>query len=515
VDFETDVFLSYAHIDNKRPMSDEDTSDGWVTDLHRALQNRLSQLLGQESHIWRDPKLQGDEVFADALIERLRCAATLVSVLSPAYVNSEWCEKELSEFCQCAESQGGLRIGDKLRLFKVIKTPVPLEQHPAVLQAVLGYEFFRKKPDTDKVEEFDRIFGKHAEIDFWIKLDDLAQDLSALLKRLGAVPAATKAPETSAPGAVYLALTPPDLSEERASIKRDLEQQGVTVLPGAPYAGDGPAFEAAIRRDLDRCRLSVHMIGRTYGDVPRGATRSLFEIQNVLAVERAARAGFARLIWMPPHLVPDDPRQQHVIEQLRLEPQMPQSTDLLETPLEDLKTVITAWLTGRPQPPAAAAASAAPAPATAGGQDYPQLYCVYDIKDVDAIAPWEKFLFNEFEVIRPVFTGDGADIRNAHEDSLRNCDGVLIFYGSGSEFWLRQKLREVQKSPGFGRTQPLPVVGVCLVPPDTPEKNRFATHDAIVVSQLSGFSPNLLQPFVARVKEARSSGRDNAGQTAV
>ena len=31
------------------------------------------------------------------------------------------------------------------------------------------------------------------------------------------------------------------------------------------------------------------------------------------------------------------------------------------------------------------------------------------------------------------------------------CDGVLIYYGAGNEMWLRRKLREVQKSAGYGR----------------------------------------------------------------
>jgi hypothetical protein len=34
-------------------------------------------------------------------------------------------------------------IGTKSRIFKVIKTPVELSQHPPVVQGLLGYEFFK------------------------------------------------------------------------------------------------------------------------------------------------------------------------------------------------------------------------------------------------------------------------------------------------------------------------------------------------------------------------------------
>ena len=83
-----------------------------------------------------------------------------------------------------AKTQGGLHIQDKARLFKVLKTPVPLQQLPAELQAVIGYEFFKVDPESGRVRELDEIFGPEAERDFWLKLDDLAHDMCDLLQLL-------------------------------------------------------------------------------------------------------------------------------------------------------------------------------------------------------------------------------------------------------------------------------------------------------------------------------------------
>jgi hypothetical protein len=69
---------------------------------------------------------------------------------------------------------------------------------------------------------------------------------------------------------------------------------------------------------------------------------------------------------------------------------------------------------------------------------------------------------------------------------------------------VRRKLREIQKSAGYGRTKPRPATGICLVPPRTSEKERFRTHEAAVVSQWEGFAPGSLQPFVAQLKAGRS-----------
>src|SRR6202040_4063517 len=127
MNFEGDAFISYAHLDNVELI---EGNKGWVTNLHRALEVRVAQLLGKPPHIWRDPKLSGNDVFEDALVERLRGVAALIPVVSPRYVKSEWARRELAEFCKAAEAQGGVRFRDKARIFKVLKTPVPIEAHP-------------------------------------------------------------------------------------------------------------------------------------------------------------------------------------------------------------------------------------------------------------------------------------------------------------------------------------------------------------------------------------------------
>ena len=65
--FEGDAFISYAHLDNVELVEGR---RGWVANLHRALEVRVGQLLGKSPHIWRDPKLSGNDLFAEALLEK-------------------------------------------------------------------------------------------------------------------------------------------------------------------------------------------------------------------------------------------------------------------------------------------------------------------------------------------------------------------------------------------------------------------------------------------------------------
>jgi hypothetical protein len=495
MNFQGDAFISYAHMDDVELIEGR---KGWVANLHRALEIRVGQLLGKPPEIWRDPKLQGNDFFGEALIERLRRVVSLISVVSPRYVKSEWARRELAEFCKAAEEQGGVHFRDKARIFKVLKTPVPLELHPPELKSLLGYQFFNIDPDTGRVRELDEVFGPEAQRDFWMRLDDLAHDVCCLLEMVEASGTAVVPKADEAQGIVFLAQTTFDLREQREVIKRDLQQHGYTVLPGSALPQVESEVKEAVRADLAQCQMSIHLIGKTFSLVPEGGMLSLLEIQNELAIERGSESDFSRLLWIPPGLQVEDERQRKVIEHLRMDPRIQKGADLLETFLEDLRTVIQERLKESQKP---APAPSRPSSSAIAGNGHARLYLIYDQRDALITSPWEDYLFEqELEVIRPVFEGDEAEIREYHEENLRSCDGALIFYGLGNECWLRRKLRELQKSPGYGRIKPIPIVAISLVPPRTPNKERFRTHEALVIPQWDGFSSEPLKPFISNLK---------------
>lgn len=497
--YEGDAFISYAHIDN---VGATDEQKGWVANLHRALETKVAQRLGRKSRIWRDPKLAGNDNLSEALIEQLRGAAALVSVLSPGYVRSEWCRRELEEFCR-STGPHDVTVREKARIFKVLKTPVPIEQHPVELRPLLGYEFFKIDPDTGRVRELDEMFGPDAERDFWLKLDDLVHDMCELLQQLDGQ--GTVSASAVSRGAIFLAETTSDLREQRDAIKRDLQQHGYTVLPSNPLPLSAPDAAAAIRSSLAICRMSIHMVGRNYSLIPEGGVASMLEAQNDLAIERERAGSFSRLIWIPRGLKVTDDRQLGVIERLRMDLRIQEGADLLETSLEDLRTAIAATLRRNEQQ-----VSRRPVAAPTV-----QVYLLHDQRDTDAIAPWADFLFNDFEVVLPVFSGDETDLRQYHEENLRTCDGVMILHGTANEAWLRRKLVELQKSTGYGRTKAKPEIAICLIPPHTPEKARFRTHQAAVVPQWEGLSPEPLRPFVSALKaKGEERQRDRPGDFA-
>ena len=459
--FDGDAFISYAHLDN---VGLSEGHKGWVANLRRALEVRVAQLLGKRSRIWWDPKLQGNDVLRRHTDEQLQRVARWCPSISPRYDQVGMVPERADGVLQGRAEQGGVRLEDKSRIFKVLKTPVPLELHPPELQPLLGYEFFKVDPSTGRFRELDEIFGPEAEKDFWLKLDDLAHDMCGLLEMLDNPQPTAGAPDD----AVYLAETTSDLREQREAIKRDLQQHGHTVLPTRALPPSASEVTAAMREDLAHCRMSIHMIGRTYSLVPEGADASLLEIQNGLAIERARHGRFTRLVWIPSGLQVDDQRQRKVIDDIRMDQRIEKGADLLETTLEDLHTVVGSLLLRDPKPLERPAVT----PTTTGTS--PQVYLMHDSRDADVVTPWVDFLFKDFEVIHPIFTGDEAEMREYHEENLRTCDGALIFYGAGQRSaGCGASCANCRRAPGYGRTKPHAARG------DLPDRAEDARERAL------------------------------------
>jgi hypothetical protein len=285
--FDNDIFISYTHIDNQ-PLT-EVSQKGWIDQFHFALETRLNQLIGEKSRVWRDKKLRGNDEFDETITKQFPKTALLVSILSPRYLKSDWCLKELNEFFDAAEHSGGLRVQGKSRVFKVIKTHVPLEEHPAELKGLLGYPFYEIEHGTDRPREF--VIDPHdyeTFKKFRLKLDDLAYEILDLLQVLRKNSSSPPGSTPSASGeAIYLADTTSDLTELRNQIKRDLRQRGYSILPDKPLPLNLRDLKNAMRENLAASKLSVHLIGGAYGIVPEGAEHSIVRLQVELTATSA------------------------------------------------------------------------------------------------------------------------------------------------------------------------------------------------------------------------------------
>jgi hypothetical protein len=489
--FEHDVFISYSHIDNQALTEGQ---KGWIDQFHYALERRLNQLLGNESKLWRDPKLCGNDYFDDVITNKFSCTALLVSVLSPRYVRSDWCVKELQEFCRTAQETGGARIEDKARLFKVIKTPLPREEHPNELQGLLGYEFYTQDAKTGRMREF-IIDPKHELFaQFQLKLDDLAYDIREMLCFIR--PELT-GPRLSGPmagiGPLYLAETTSDLQHQRDQIRREFKPRGTCVLPDRSLPLRADLFKSAVQSALEQSKLAVHLIGQNYGVIPEGEARSIVCLQNDIAASVARTRSLARIIWLPPDVQPQDERQARFIDQLRNDITNDIGVELVQASLQELKILVHDKLQH----------TEAKILECAQRQGPISVYLIYDQCDIDRVQSLTEYLFRQgYEVLPSLFEGDGTQLLEYHKDSLISADSAVIYYGSGNEFWVHTKLRDLQKAYGYGRTKQWTAKAVYIVGPPTPAKERFNTNQALRLKNFAEFTPESIEPFLNELKKS-------------
>ena len=331
MEFENQLFISYSHLDNEFTQRDK---QGWVSEFHETLAMYLNRRLGRKAKIWFDPSLCGNDIFSDEIVQQFPKTALLISVVSPRYVQSEWCTREAQEFC--AKATGGIVVGNKSRIVKVVLfPPESLDPLPEAMKNALGYDFYvvqeRKPRELDPSLQDD--FSKYK-----LKIADLASDIAQLIKQLEGPP------QTARPKpVVYLAECTYDRRDIREALLSDLKRHGYQILPDSKLPTEADAYLSEVQKILARCQIAIHLVGADYGPGPEGQPDRFVELQNQAAIMRCAQSAFSRLIWLPEETCSDIPEQQQFIEFLRKDP-MQAGADLIAGDVESLKSAMHAAL---------------------------------------------------------------------------------------------------------------------------------------------------------------------------
>ena len=382
-------------------------------------------------------------------MQHLPTAKVMISVLSPPFLKSDLCRREVERFWQGAEETGGRYINDKARLLKALKTAVAVEQMPRelvdIFSPLLGFEFFDFDADTGRVREFDETFGVALKQRFFERVYDLAYEGCLVLSLLKQVR------DQQAPSAlsfryrhwVYLATTTSDVADARDRIKRELLERGHVVLPDAPLPTLARDVQTVVANCLAKCTIAIHLLGKRYGVTPEDSSESIPAMQVRLTADRAIGSSLERLIWMPGGGEPDDARQRAFVLRVQEDPVLHHQAEIIEGNLNLLKKELIRRLA----PPEEKPKATAPAKSPSGT---PTLYLICDPKDEAAVEALEDYLFAQgLEVLLPAFDGDDAVAAALHQENLLTCNAVLVYYGRAPRAWVDIKLRELLKSAGY------------------------------------------------------------------
>jgi TIR domain len=487
-----DIFISYSHIDNEDPPQ-------WVDTFAKQLQLKVDSRWGVRAKIWKDERLDGNDVLQPTILPVVKSATVIVSVVSPGYLQSPWCQTELKTFCDANKT--GLTVNGKSRIFKVEKLPIDdpakLGTIPELLDCT-GEKFYTKSKDGKKDVPVD----PKRKAEFANLVDNVALALTPLLGSL--VGERARLPSTGL--TIYLAATSSDLRAQAESLRNSLRLAGHTVLENDPVYT--PDYDQRVAGQLARALLSIHPVGDNYATLENSDELIESRAYALANEEAKRRTDFMRVAWRPGSSLPEESRKRAFVATLRDDVDQA-NMQFLARPLEELKTFVADYvrkLTTPAAPPAAASPPAAAAPpaaspgtaqpaaapfapkpaAAVGKQRAKAVYLLYDNAADNAagspsaahLTALRKFLFERgLEVRRPLSEGFPEVLADYHARMLRTCDAVLIYYGNADPDWLQLRVTDLG-DPALGRGPGgYAACAVLLAPPRTADKDDYMSHD--------------------------------------
>ncbi|MBS0260879.1 MAG: toll/interleukin-1 receptor domain-containing protein, partial [Planctomycetes bacterium] len=355
--YQHDVFVSYGCVDDQ---SSGHQLDGWVSQFIADLEQRLSERLGRRDafSIWRDEEqLTKNGDLDQQIFGAISQTAFLLVILSPGYLKSIWCQRELSQFRELIQSRtsGGSRVFIVERDW--IEGPRPSE-----FQNVLGFKFWTGEPGNHK--RLPRPLNRRLESDYpeyAERMNDLALTVAAELSRLKTQPSAPPVTQPAVPGqtpipppvssgkTVFLAEVTDDLRPQWNKVRRELELRGVRVVSGG-LPREATETEQAVAQSLTQAQIFVQLLSQFPGQPLPGRNETYPLLQYRLA--KVSQQPLQILQWRAPQLTEELFDQQEVEdpELTRLHRQMVFGKVRAEH-IEDFKKHVVGVATAPPPPP--------------------------------------------------------------------------------------------------------------------------------------------------------------------
>ena len=471
--YQHDIFVSYAHVDD---LTFPGIETGWVATLIAGLKVKLSQKLGRSDlfSLWKDEQLSPNKPLTPEILNALKQSATLVIILSPGYMASPWCQREMQTFWQ----ELAQRSRSDSRIFVVERDKLEIDEKPKALEELLGYQFWLQ----DREGKAPRILGDPKpdpnERLYYDKLTDLATDLANELLRLKknqvTQPKATITEPDSRP-TVFLAEVTDDLEAQRDRVKRHLDQEGFRVIPSETsnyfsYLGGNDNVRETIANDLKNCKLFVQLLSGLTGKCRPGLPSF-----PALQYDVALSAGIPVLQWRDPDLKPE------TIEQTDHRSLLEGDT-VLAIGLEEFKQELVTRLHAQDKKPKPIV--------------NPNLVFLNTSSEDSSLEEsiGTQLKKHEIGVALPLRAGDPKQIQEDLEQWLSECDGVIIVYGPATHAWARAQILISRRIIGL-RDRPLKALAVYKGLPEDKEPLGVELPGMLTLSYDSD-----LMPFVAALQ---------------
>jgi hypothetical protein len=298
-----DIFISYSHVDNATVSGQ---GEGWIEQFYKNLNLLLAKRIGQMDVIriwWDEKKLDGSKLFDQSIADGISQSAIMISLVSPGYLKSTYCQQELDLFYNKVKAEPvGPKIGDSSRLLHVLLNNIPFGQWPKELSGTTGFPFHDA---TDKEEFGDPLDTSGPQFLEQLKsLRDAIVSLFEIFLKLQA-PANEALPDTVPSGTKPILFFAEVADTLRSALKRtmgDLEKEGYAIQTGIPPPDESAAHESRVKEVLEKADLSIHLLDGIPG-------KEMIDEPNSWYPQKQAELGLkyakSTLIWVPSELDPN------------------------------------------------------------------------------------------------------------------------------------------------------------------------------------------------------------------
>lgn len=285
-----DIFISYSHLDNIRIF---DEPHGWIEEFYNDLNVLLSRRIGVTDAIkiwWDTKRLDGSVLFNNSINESIHQSAIMLCLISPGYLKSAYCQKELELFYNKSRQESiGLSIANRYRIINVLLNNIPHEKLPKELNGITGFPFHDAK-DHDS-------FGDPLDVKCQQFKNELKELREAIVRLIDEFPKEVAVPNTGKNKfTIYFGDVADSLHNIRQRTITELEKQEFNLIYDIPPPYEEFEHENAVKEKLKESNLSVHLLDQFPGRNIQGE-HTLWYPQK--QAELSLQSAKPQLIWVP------------------------------------------------------------------------------------------------------------------------------------------------------------------------------------------------------------------------
>ena len=490
--FVHDIFISYAHVDNLSASPEEKK---WVDQFHQYLEVHLSKRIGRIGavKIWRDPNLDGNQLFDKTIKETIDQSALFIALTSNGYLASTYCCNELNWFQKKAsEEKCGLVIGDRSRIFNCLLNNIHYTKWPKEFSGTLGFTFndATRKDQFGEPSLFEDKRFHHQLRELVDAIYPLILEFKQLQLSLNQeIPEEKKADDRES-AVIYIAEVVDSLRPLKKRIFNELSPK-FNILENIPPPFDADSHNNSVIDAVKKADLCIHLFDEYSGREMDGEPDKTYPQKQVeLGLENAN----AQLIWIPRDLNIsniEDKKYEKFLDQLENGARPKGNYDFIRGISSSLSYEIREKIEQLKEPfveetPGFIAAA------------------LLDTHFKDQLHALELSKYLLERKIQPFVNPQEDDPRknlSIFKERLNQVAMLIIFYGNVAEEWVRGRLiaaMEIAITSG----SPLKACGIYLAPPHKEKREGFFNQEFLKVHMLDNsdtFHPDSLKPLFAGI----------------